>query len=282
MTVLSRSKNAAARVTRHDSKWTALAAAWPARRPHPNGSSTVRRRFWHVCPPSGGLGAVSRLAVLPPPARWSSAPTRSSSTTSCGCSPRPAPSPSSPPAARRCAAPTGTRRWSWSAPTRWPAGRCGRCRAGRAWSSCPTRELPAGRVGGGRRARAPSAWRCCPTTSRGCWPGRPPPCGRRCERGWLRRRRRQLRGCGRQHRRRPRWRWPPRPAPSSSTPTPWGAGLDLLLGAERVEGLRWPELTGLRGRVGGDALLAALPEVDGVHVLAASRSHPGRRCRTRR
>jgi secretion/DNA translocation related CpaE-like protein len=53
---------------------------------------------------------------------------------------------------------------------------------------------------------------------------------------------------------------------------PWGGGLDLLLGAERVEGLRWPELTGLRGRVAGDALLAALPEIGGVHVLAASRS----------
>jgi hypothetical protein len=36
--------------------------------------------------------------------------------------------------------------------------------------------------------------------------------------------------------------------------------------------LRWPELSGLRGRVGGDALLAALPEKDGVHVLAASRA----------
>lgn len=55
----------------------------------------------------------------------------------------------------------------------------------------------------------------------------------------------------------------------------WGAGLDLLLGAERVEGLRWPELTGLRGRVAGDALLAALPDVGGVHVVAASRSSPG-------
>jgi secretion/DNA translocation related CpaE-like protein len=52
---------------------------------------------------------------------------------------------------------------------------------------------------------------------------------------------------------------------------PWGGGLDLLLGAERSEGLRWPELTGLRGRVAGDALIAALPEVDGVHVLAAAR-----------
>ncbi|TFV73399.1 septum formation initiator [Blastococcus sp. CT_GayMR19] len=55
---------------------------------------------------------------------------------------------------------------------------------------------------------------------------------------------------------------------------PWGAGLDLLLGAERAEGLRWPELAGLRGRVDGDALMAALPEVGGVHVLAASRSAP--------
>jgi secretion/DNA translocation related CpaE-like protein len=54
----------------------------------------------------------------------------------------------------------------------------------------------------------------------------------------------------------------------------WGAGLDLLLGAERDEGLRWPELAGLRGRVAGDALMAALPEVGGVSVLAASRSAP--------
>jgi secretion/DNA translocation related CpaE-like protein len=51
-----------------------------------------------------------------------------------------------------------------------------------------------------------------------------------------------------------------------------GGGLDLLLGAERAEGLRWPELTGLRGRVAGDALLAALPEAEGVHVLAADRT----------
>ena len=56
---------------------------------------------------------------------------------------------------------------------------------------------------------------------------------------------------------------------------PWGGGLDLLLGAERAEGLRWPDLAALRGRVAGDALLAALPEAAGVHVLAASRSSPG-------
>lgn len=54
----------------------------------------------------------------------------------------------------------------------------------------------------------------------------------------------------------------------------WGAGLDLLLGAERADGLRWPELGGLRGRIAGDALLAALPEVAGVSVVAASRSAP--------
>ncbi|MGR7025126.1 septum site-determining protein Ssd [Geodermatophilus sp. URMC 62] len=54
----------------------------------------------------------------------------------------------------------------------------------------------------------------------------------------------------------------------------WGGGLDLLLGAEDAEGLRWPALTGVRGRVAGDALLAALPEVGGVRVLAASREDP--------
>jgi secretion/DNA translocation related CpaE-like protein len=52
---------------------------------------------------------------------------------------------------------------------------------------------------------------------------------------------------------------------------PWAGGLDLLLGAERADGLRWPDLTGLRGRVDGDALLAALPEVEGVHLLSAAR-----------
>lgn len=54
----------------------------------------------------------------------------------------------------------------------------------------------------------------------------------------------------------------------------WGGGLDLLLGAERVEGLRWNDLTGLRGRVAGDALLAALPEAGGVHLLATPRETP--------
>jgi secretion/DNA translocation related CpaE-like protein len=54
----------------------------------------------------------------------------------------------------------------------------------------------------------------------------------------------------------------------------WAAGLDLLLGAERAPGLRWPELAGISGRVAGAALTAALPEACGVPVLAASRDQP--------
>lgn len=54
----------------------------------------------------------------------------------------------------------------------------------------------------------------------------------------------------------------------------WAAGLDLLLGAEREPGLRWPELVGVSGRVAGPALAAALPEAAGVAVLSASREHP--------
>jgi len=53
---------------------------------------------------------------------------------------------------------------------------------------------------------------------------------------------------------------------------PVAGGLDLLLGGEQEEGLRWPELTGLRGRVSGEALLASLPETAGVQVLAGSRA----------
>lgn len=55
---------------------------------------------------------------------------------------------------------------------------------------------------------------------------------------------------------------------------PWGGGLDLVLGAEQDEGLRWPALSEVRGRLDGDAVMAALPEVQGVSVLAASRSAP--------
>ena len=50
---------------------------------------------------------------------------------------------------------------------------------------------------------------------------------------------------------------------------PRGGGLDLLLGAERVEGLRWPRLAKARGQIGD--LTGQLPRVDGVDVLAMAR-----------
>lgn len=51
-------------------------------------------------------------------------------------------------------------------------------------------------------------------------------------------------------------------------------GLDLVLGAEWADGLRWPDLAGLRGRVDGGPVVAALPRLHGVHVLAPSRGAP--------
>jgi secretion/DNA translocation related CpaE-like protein len=49
---------------------------------------------------------------------------------------------------------------------------------------------------------------------------------------------------------------------------PFGAGLDLMLAAEQVPGLRWPDLAQARGRVDGAGVLAGLPAVDGIAVLA--------------
>ena len=52
-----------------------------------------------------------------------------------------------------------------------------------------------------------------------------------------------------------------------------GGGIDLLLGAERVDGWRWPRLAGARGHLGD--LAGQLPTVDGVDVLAMARTgHP--------
>jgi secretion/DNA translocation related CpaE-like protein len=48
-----------------------------------------------------------------------------------------------------------------------------------------------------------------------------------------------------------------------------GGGLDLVLGAERIEGWRWPRLAGARGYLG--ELVDQLPCVDGVDVLSMSR-----------
>lgn len=50
-----------------------------------------------------------------------------------------------------------------------------------------------------------------------------------------------------------------------------GAGVDLLLGAERVEGARWPALGGADGHVGATRLSRVLPTHGGVAVLACPR-----------
>ncbi len=55
---------------------------------------------------------------------------------------------------------------------------------------------------------------------------------------------------------------------------PLGGGLDLVLGAESLPGLRWPALAGARGRPGPDELRAALPAVAGATVLSWDRGGP--------
>ena len=50
---------------------------------------------------------------------------------------------------------------------------------------------------------------------------------------------------------------------------PGGGGLDLLLGAERLDGWRWPRLATARGHVGD--LSDQLPRVDGVDLLSMGR-----------
>lgn len=52
----------------------------------------------------------------------------------------------------------------------------------------------------------------------------------------------------------------------------WGGGIDLLLGAEDVPGLRWPELTVQGGRLHWPAVRAALPEHRGVALLSGART----------
>ena len=60
---------------------------------------------------------------------------------------------------------------------------------------------------------------------------------------------------------------------------PWGGGLDLTLGAERQEGLRWPTLQVKGGRVPAAALRSALPGRSGrrgsLTVLSCGRTGPG-------
>ncbi|GAA0459960.1 septum formation initiator [Streptomyces stramineus] len=52
---------------------------------------------------------------------------------------------------------------------------------------------------------------------------------------------------------------------------PLGGGLDVLLGGERTEGLRWPAFAGSRGRVAGRALEEALPELHSLRLLSWDR-----------
>jgi secretion/DNA translocation related CpaE-like protein len=53
---------------------------------------------------------------------------------------------------------------------------------------------------------------------------------------------------------------------------PLGGGVDLVLGWERMRGLRWPELVDARGRVNPPALVGALPGRGSLAVLSFDRS----------
>ncbi|WP_436737588.1 septum site-determining protein Ssd [Streptomyces sp. BBFR102] len=53
---------------------------------------------------------------------------------------------------------------------------------------------------------------------------------------------------------------------------PLGGGLDVLLGGEQAEGLRWPAFARSRGRVARRALEEALPEMHGLRLLSWDRS----------
>lgn len=53
---------------------------------------------------------------------------------------------------------------------------------------------------------------------------------------------------------------------------PLGGGLDVLLGGETTEGLRWPAFAASRGRVGGGALEESLPQLHSLRVLSWDRS----------
>lgn len=52
---------------------------------------------------------------------------------------------------------------------------------------------------------------------------------------------------------------------------PLGAGLDLALGEETADGLRWPELNQFSGTVAADQLWAAMPRLDALRYLSWDR-----------
>jgi secretion/DNA translocation related CpaE-like protein len=53
---------------------------------------------------------------------------------------------------------------------------------------------------------------------------------------------------------------------------PWGGGLELVVGSEAEQGLRWSDLALQGGRIGWSALKAALPVHRGIAVLSAPRA----------
>jgi secretion/DNA translocation related CpaE-like protein len=52
---------------------------------------------------------------------------------------------------------------------------------------------------------------------------------------------------------------------------PIGGGIDLVLGAEHVPGVRWPELAGTSGRLSAPSLRAALPRMGELSMLSHDR-----------
>lgn len=52
---------------------------------------------------------------------------------------------------------------------------------------------------------------------------------------------------------------------------PFGGGLDVLLGGEGAEGLRWPDFAASRGRVAAGALEESLPELHSLRLLSWDR-----------
>ncbi|MFE9910622.1 septum site-determining protein Ssd [Streptomyces clavifer] len=52
---------------------------------------------------------------------------------------------------------------------------------------------------------------------------------------------------------------------------PLGGGIDVLLGGEESEGMRWPDFARSKGRVGGSALEESLPALHGLRVLSWGR-----------
>ena len=53
------------------------------------------------------------------------------------------------------------------------------------------------------------------------------------------------------------------------------AGIDVLLGLEGADGVRWPDLADTRGEVSGADVLALLPRWGSCAVLSADRARPG-------